>query len=133
MNNGVGYARPAAGRTRSSSAPTAIGADMLEEVRLAYAACGRTTSGDGRGCRGMADRRAALVPRVTDDRVTWNYEPRRLAGNLAFTPAAQSAPGRGRPAKAPPRRRPPDPRHGDLTGARARAAEAVRNRLHARL
>jgi hypothetical protein len=36
MHNAVGYARPRPVRTRSCSAPTAIGGDMLDEFRVAF-------------------------------------------------------------------------------------------------
>jgi cytosine/adenosine deaminase-related metal-dependent hydrolase len=87
MNNAVGYARPARFRNDVALGTDGIGADMLDEFRVAFVRAREddlTTSPDvawewlGRGWD--------LVPDARDDRVTWNYptlEPWHLAYSTA--------------------------------------------------
>jgi cytosine/adenosine deaminase-related metal-dependent hydrolase len=89
LNNAVGYGRPAR-FSRVALGTDGIGADMLEEFRLAFAlarADDVTTSpelvwswlGAGR----------ELVPEARDDLVTWSYEPMD-AWHLAYTPGVRA-------------------------------------------
>ena len=59
MNNAVGYARPAARPNPVVLGTDGIGADMLEEFRLAYARLREDdVAGDARRAVGLAGRRA---------------------------------------------------------------------------
>lgn len=89
LNNGVGYARPAR-FPRVVLGTDGIGADMLEEARLAYAlhrADDVTASPEV--AFGWLDAGASLVPGVAQDRVTWSYEPADDPGHLAYTPGVR--------------------------------------------
>jgi cytosine/adenosine deaminase-related metal-dependent hydrolase len=88
LNNGVGYGRPA--RWESVVLGTdGIGADMLEEFRLAYA-CHRAD--DVTAAPPVAwswlEAGARLIPGVLEDRVTWSYEPMD-PWHLAYTPGVR--------------------------------------------
>jgi hypothetical protein len=92
MNNGVGYARPARRPNDVVLGTDGIGADMLEEFRLAYVAH-------------RADDVAAVpdtawswvtngyrfVPEAADDRVTWSYDHADSPWHVAFTPGIRAA------------------------------------------
>ena len=110
MNNGVGYARPAARPNPVVLGTDGIGADMLEEFRLAYA---RLREDDVEATAdvpwGWLAAGQRWFPEVAGDRVTLELRPRRLAVAPRLHPRRAGAPGRGR-RRAPPRRRPPDPR-----------------------
>lgn len=75
LNNGVGYGRPAR-FPRAALGTDGIGADMLEEFRLAFAL---TRADDVTASPETAwswlEAGASLVPEVLDDRVTWSYSP----------------------------------------------------------
>src|SRR5262249_11285278 len=75
MNNAVGYARPARFRNRIVLGTDGIGADMLEEFRLAYA---RLREDDVLATPerpwSWLESGYDLVPEALDDRVTWSYE-----------------------------------------------------------
>jgi len=131
MNNAVGYARPAERSNRVVLGTDGIGADMLEEARLAYV---RLREHDvlaspetpwqwlGNGYD--------LVPEARDDLVTWSYDHADSPWHVAFTPGVRAldvvrADGEvvlahGRPTRV------------DLDEVRARAGEQAR-RLFARL
>ncbi len=130
MNNAVGYGRPATRPNPIVLGTDGIGADMLEEFRVAYA---RLREDDvlatpetpwqwlGQG--------AALVPEVLDDRVRWNYDHADDAWAVAFTPGVRALEVHvdgetllrdGLPTRV------------DLGEVRAKAAEQAA-RLHARL
>ncbi len=75
LNNAVGYGRPAR-FARVALGTDGIGADMLEEFRLAFAlarADDVTVSPDSAWSWLTAG--AQLVPETLDDRVTWSYAP----------------------------------------------------------
>ena len=130
MNNGVGYARPAARPNPVVLGTDGIGADMLEEVRLAYA---RLREDD---VEAPADvpwewltTGQRWCPEVAGDRVTWSYDYADSPWHLAFTPGVRAlrveVDGEvllddGRPTRV------------DLDEVRAKAAEQAA-RLHARL
>ena len=130
MNNAVGYARPAKWTNRVVLGTDGIGADMLDEARLAYV---RHREDDLSATPETAwtwlSNGEELVPEVRNDRVVWNYDHLESAWHLAFTPGVHPlevwVDGRqlvsaGRPV------------HFDLEEVRAKSAEAAA-RLHARL
>jgi len=133
MNNAVGYAAPARRfpGQRVVLGTDGIGADMLEEMRLAYVA--------HRADDVMAspdtvwqwlENGYALVPEAREDRVTWNYDHADSPWHVAFTPGIRtvdvvSGSGEvllrdGRPTRV------------DIDEVRAKAAEQAA-RLFARL
>jgi cytosine/adenosine deaminase-related metal-dependent hydrolase len=131
MNNAVGYARPAARANPVVLGTDGIGADMLEEVRLAYA---RHREDDVLASPDTAWSWLAegwrLVPEAHDDVVRWSYDHAGEPWRVAFTPGMRaldvtSGDGEvllrdGRPTRV------------DLAEVRARAAEQAA-RLFARL
>jgi cytosine/adenosine deaminase-related metal-dependent hydrolase len=83
MNNAVGYARPVRFDNPVALGTDGIGADMLDEFRVAFV---RAREDDLTVSPDLAwewlTRGWDLVPEARDDRVTWNYptiEPWRLA------------------------------------------------------
>jgi cytosine/adenosine deaminase-related metal-dependent hydrolase len=83
MNNAVGYARPARFENPVALGTDGIGADMLDEFRVAFV---RAREDDLTSSPDLAWEWLAggwrLVPEAQDDRVTWNYptlEPWHLA------------------------------------------------------
>lgn len=131
MNNGVGYAAPARRPNPIVLGTDGIGADMLEELRLAYVAHRAddvTASPDD--AASWLEHGYALVPEARDDTVTWSYDHVDSPWHVAFTPGIRAtrvvdADGRvllddGRPTLV------------DLDEVRAKAAEQAA-RLHARL
>lgn len=86
MNNSVGYAVPARFGNRVVLGSDGIGADMLEEMRLAYVALRAadvTETPERPWSWLMAG--AELFPEVLEDSVTWGYEP-LSPWHAAFTP-----------------------------------------------
>lgn len=75
MNNAVGYARPARFANPVALGTDGIGADMLDEFRLAYV---RLRESDVTATPEMPWRWLengwALMPDAGDDRVTWSYD-----------------------------------------------------------
>jgi cytosine/adenosine deaminase-related metal-dependent hydrolase len=131
MNNSVGYARPTRWENPVVLGTDGIGADMLEEARLAYVALRAhdvTESPDtvwawlAEGYR--------FFPEALDDRVRWSYDHADSGWHVAFTPGVRAlevvgADGElllrdGRPTRV------------DLDEVRARAAEQA-TRLFERL
>ena len=91
MNNAVGYARPARRPNPVVLGTDGIGADMLEEFRLAYVAHraddvlatpDTTWSWLEAGWR--------LVPEARDDTVTWSYDHADSPWHVAFTPGVRA-------------------------------------------
>jgi hypothetical protein len=91
MNNGVGYARPARRPNRVVLGTDGIGADMLEEFRLAYvvlrdddilASPELPWSWLENGYR--------FFPEARQDRVTWTYPQADSAWHVAFTPGVRA-------------------------------------------
>ena len=131
MNNAVGYAAPARRPNPVVLGTDGIGADMLEEFRLAYVA---HRADDVLASPDTAwswlDGGYAFVPEARDDVVTWNYDHVDSAWHVAFTPGTRaervvSGTGEvlldgGLPTRV------------DLGEVRAKAAEQAA-RLHARL
>ena len=91
MNNAVGYARPAHRPNTVMLGTDGIGADMLEEFRLAYVA--------HRADDVLASPDTAwswllngyeLVPEARADTVTWSYDHVDSAWHVAFTPGIRA-------------------------------------------
>ncbi len=129
MNNAVGYARPTRFTNPVALGSDGIGADMLDEFRVAYA---RHREHDVTASPEVAWGWLAagwdLFPEARHDRVTWNYDPMD-PWRLAFTPGAgptgvevdgETVWTDGAPTRV------------DATEVRARAAEEA-TRLHRRL
>ncbi len=130
MNTAVGYARPAGRPNTVVLGTDGIGADMLEEFRLAYVA--------HRADDVLASPDTAwswlqngyeLVPEARDDIVEWNYDHVDSGWHVAFTPGIRALRvvsegevllDNGLPTRV------------DLEEVRAKAAEQA-TRLHARL
>lgn len=91
MNNSVGYARPSARPNRIVLGTDGIGADMLEEVRLAYV---RLREDDVLASPDTVwqwlDNGYALFPEARNDTVTWNYPHADSAWHVAFTPGVRA-------------------------------------------
>jgi hypothetical protein len=87
----VGYSRPAARPNRVVLGTDGIGADMLEEARLAYV---RLREDDVLASPdtvwGWLDNGYALFPEARLDRVTWNYPSADSAWHVAFTPGVRA-------------------------------------------
>lgn len=89
MNNGVGYARPAGRPNPVALGTDGIGADMLDEFRLAYVRHREddVTATPDTAWRWLAEG-WALFPEALDDRVRWDY-PVVEPWHLAFTPGVR--------------------------------------------
>ena len=131
MNNAVGYARPAARANDVVLGSDGIGADMLEEFRLAYVAHrADDVTASPEVAWSWLDNAFDLLPECRDDRVEWSYDHADSAWHVAFTPGVRarrivSGDGEvllddGRPTRV------------DVDDIRAHAAEAAQ-RLFARL
>jgi cytosine/adenosine deaminase-related metal-dependent hydrolase len=131
MNNAVGYGAPAERANRVVLGTDGIGADMLEEFRLAYVALRAhdvTASPDT--VWAWLDEGYRFFPEARDDRVTWSYDHADSPWHVAFTTGIRaldvvSADGEvllrdGRPTRV------------DVDEVRARAAEQA-TRLFTRL
>jgi cytosine/adenosine deaminase-related metal-dependent hydrolase len=131
MNNGVGYARPAERENPVVLGTDGIGADMLEEFRLAYVAhraADLLASPDT--AWSWLDNGYALVPEARNDQVTWSYDHVDSAWHVAFTPgirAVSVVSGDGEVLLDD-----GSPTRVDVDEVRAKAAEQA-TRLHARL
>lgn len=131
MNNAVGYAAPARRPNRVALGTDGIGADMLEEFRLAYVAHRADDVGASpETAWSWLEAGYALVPEARRDTVTWNYDHADSPWHVAFTPGIRAlrvvnADGEvllddGVPTRV------------DVAEVRAKAAEQAA-RLHARL
>ena len=91
MNNAVGYARPAARPNPIVLGTDGIGADMLEEFRLAYV---RLREDDVTATPDTVwswlEQGYALVPEARDDIVRWNYDHADSPWHVAFTPGLRA-------------------------------------------
>ncbi len=91
MNNSVGYARPAARPNRIVLGTDGIGADMLEEARLAYV---RLREDDVLASPDTVwqwlDNGYELFPEARHDRVTWSYDHADSPWHVAFTPGMRA-------------------------------------------
>ena len=131
MNNGVGYARPAARSNAIVLGTDGIGADMLEEFRLAYVAHrADDVEATPESAWSWLMNGHQLIPEAADDRVTWSYDHVDSPWHVAFTPgtrALEVVTGDGRTLVADGR-----PTTVDVEEVRAHAAEQA-ERLFARL
>lgn len=85
LNNGVGYANPARFENPVALGTDGIGANMIEEFRLAYVmqrSVDVTVGPDP--AWSWLENGWALVPEARDDEVTWSYEPMD-PWHIAFT------------------------------------------------
>lgn len=131
MNNAVGYAAPARRPNPIVLGTDGIGADMLEEMRLAYVAHRAddvTASPDDAAA--WLGHGYSLVPEARDDVVTWSYDHVDSPWHVAFTPgirALRVVSGAGEVLLDG-----GSPTRVDLDEVRAKATEQAA-RLHARL
>ncbi|HYZ99064.1 MAG TPA: amidohydrolase family protein [Acidimicrobiales bacterium] len=90
MHNAVGYARPTRFHNPVVLGTDGIGADMLEEFRLAYVRLREhdVTAGPD-VCWGWLENGWRLVPEARHDVVTWSYSPAE-PWHLAFTPGVRA-------------------------------------------
>ncbi len=130
MNNAVGYASPAERNNRVILGTDGIGADMLEEFRLAYV---RHRESDLTASPETAwswlHNGTHFFPEVKNDEVHWSYDESNSPWHVAFTPGIRATDvfingeqhvSNGVPLKF------------DLNEIRSKAAEAAQ-RLHERL
>lgn len=111
MNNGVGYADPRRFTNPVALGTDGIGADMLEEFRLAYVKCRESdvTVGPDVAWAWLSEG-WRLVPEALDDRVEWDYpvmEPWHLAFSPGVSPTSvvidgEQVWGDGRPTRVDP-------------------------------
>src|SRR5215207_5605057 len=91
MNNAVGYARPARRPNDVVLGTDGIGADMLEEFRLAYVA---HRADDVLAVPDTAwswlTNAHRFVPEAATDRVTWTYDHADSPWHVAFTPGMRA-------------------------------------------
>ena len=130
MNNSVGYSRPLSRANTTLLGTDGIGADMLEEARLAYVRLREDDiSATPETPWGWLANGELLFPEVADDCVEWNYDHVESPWHVAFSPGTRAVNvdiggsrvvSDGSPTKF------------DIDEVRAKAAEAAR-RLHARL
>ncbi len=86
MNNAVGYARPTRFENPVALGTDGIGADMLEEFRLAYARLRESdVTATPEAPWAWLERGWELFPEARNDRVTWTYD-HMDPWSLAFTP-----------------------------------------------
>ena len=91
MNNAVGYASPTQWTNRVVLGTDGIGADMLEEMRLAYVALRAhdvTSSPDT--VWGWLEEGYRFFPEARHDRVRWSYDHADSAWHVAFTPGIRA-------------------------------------------
>lgn len=130
MNNSVGYGKPARWENDVVLGTDGIGADMLEEARLAYV---RLREDDL--CETpdtvwkWLKNGEKFFPEVVNDKVTWSYDNVDSAWHVAFTPGIRCVDVEidGQPVV-----RDGIPLHFDMQEIRSKAAEAAQ-RLHNRL
>lgn len=129
MNNAVGYARPVRFSNPVALGTDGIGADMLDEFRVAYVRLRESdVTQSPETAWGWLATGWELFGEARSDRVTWTYEPMdpwRLAFSTGVSPVRVEADGEVLWADGAPTRV-------DATEIRARAAEAA-ERLFARL
>ena len=131
MNNAVGYGRPARRGNDVVLGTDGIGADMLEEFRLAYVAHrADDVLAVPDTAWGWVTNGYRFLPECADDRVTWTYDHVDSPWHVAFTPgirATDVVSGTGEVLVAG-----GQPTRVDLAEVRAHAAEQAA-RLFARL
>ena len=87
MNNSVGYGNPAQWSNTTVLGTDGIGADMLEEARLAYVKLRESdVMQTPDTVWNWLHAGYQLFPEAQNDRVTWNYDNVDSAWHVAFTP-----------------------------------------------
>jgi len=91
MNNGVGYAQPARRPNPIVLGTDGIGADMLEEFRLAYVAhrADDVEASPDTAWSWLANGHR-FFPEAADDRVCWTYDHADSPWHAAFTPGMRA-------------------------------------------
>lgn len=91
MNNAVGYGRPARKRNDVVLGTDGIGADMLEEFRLAYVAHrADDVTASPEVAWSWLTNGYRLLPECEGDRVTWGYDHADSPWHVAFTPGIRA-------------------------------------------
>ena len=91
MNNAVGYAAPARRANQILLGTDGIGADMLEEFRLAYVAHrADDVQASPETTWSWLTNGYDLVPQARDDQVRWNYDMADSAWHVAFSPGIRA-------------------------------------------
>jgi cytosine/adenosine deaminase-related metal-dependent hydrolase len=91
MNNSVGYARPLRFSNPIALGTDGIGADMLEEFRLAYVRLRESDiSQSPDTVWGWLENGYAFFPEARDDRVTWTYDHADSPWHVAFSPGVRA-------------------------------------------
>ena len=91
MNNAVGYARPTDRRNRVVLGTDGIGADMLEEARLAYVALrAHDVTATPETVWGWLENGYEFIPECRDDTVTWSYDHADSPWHVAFSPGVRA-------------------------------------------
>ncbi len=91
MNNAVGYAAPTRWENQVVLGTDGIGADMLEEARLAYVALRAFDVRESPDTVwSWLEAGYRFFPEARDDRVVWSYEHADSAWHVAFTPGVRA-------------------------------------------
>lgn len=91
MNNAVGYARPTRFDNSVVLGTDGIGADVLEEARLAYVRLREYDELETPDTVWAWIRNGyQLIPEAASDRVTWNYDHADSPWHVAFTPGVRA-------------------------------------------
>ena len=91
MNNAVGYGRPARRGNDVVLGTDGIGADMLEEFRMAYVAHrADDVLAVPDTAWGWVTNGYRFLPECADDRVTWTYDHVDSPWHVAFTPGTRA-------------------------------------------
>jgi cytosine/adenosine deaminase-related metal-dependent hydrolase len=91
MNNGVGYARPTMRSNAVILGTDGIGADMLEEARLAYVRLREfDLSQSPDTVWNWLEGGYAFFPEAKNDQVTWSYDYADQPWRVAFTPGVRA-------------------------------------------
>jgi len=130
LNNAVGYAGPASRPNTVVLGTDGIGADMLEEARLAYV-CHRNSDVTATPASAWEwlGNGETLVPEVRRDRVEWSYDHVDSPWHAAFTTGVRAV---NVSVDGVERVRDGVPVHFDMAELTAKASEAAA-RLHGRL
>ncbi len=130
MNNAVGYAQPANWPHDVILGTDGIGADMLEEMRIAYIRHRESdiTASPDDAWTWLANGEK-FFPEVKDDVVTWSYDHSDSPWHVAFTPGIRCT---SVSRKGDVLVRDGQPTKFDMNEIRAKAAEAA-SKLHERL
>lgn len=92
MNNGVGYAFPARRPNPVALGSDGIGADMLEEFRLAFVAHrDHDVLASPDTAWGWLQQGYEAIPEARDDRVRWSYDHADSAWHVAYTTGVRAA------------------------------------------